>query len=177
MLQTTIARPEKNEYREYYGKYIAMVPDGDIIDILQSQNESTRRLLSGLSEAQAMHRYAPGKWSVKEVIGHLCDAERVFAYRAMRFARADQTPLPGFDEETYVPAGRFDERSLGSLVEEYGAVRGNTIALLRGLPDEASRRAGDANGAVMSVRALAYVIAGHEVHHISLLRERYGISG
>jgi hypothetical protein len=175
-MESTIARPEHGEYLEYYGPYIARVPDGHIVTILGEQLGDTRRLFSGLSDARAMHRYAPGKWSVKEVVGHVADAERVFAYRALRFARGDRTALPGFDERAWVPAGRFDARTIASLVDELGAVRDATVALFRGLPPEASLRAGEANGAAVSVRALAYIIAGHEAHHVAVLRERYGIS-
>lgn len=176
MNRATIARPEHGEYLEYYRTYIARVPDGDIVAILGEQLEGTRRLLSGLRDAQALHRYAPGKWSVKEVVGHVTDAERVFAYRALRFARGDRTALPGFDERAWVPAGRFDARTIASLADELGAVRNATVALFRGLPSEVSLRDGEANGAAVSVRALAYIIAGHEAHHVAVLRERYGIA-
>jgi hypothetical protein len=174
-MESAIARPAHGEYVEYYAPYIARVPDGNIVAILEKQREDTRRVLSGLHDAQAMHRYAPGKWSVKEVVGHVCDAERVFAYRALRFARGDRTALPGFDERAWVPAGRFDARTIASLVDELGAVRNATVALLRGLPHEASLQIGEANGAAVSVRALAFIIAGHEAHHVAVLRERYGV--
>ena len=123
-----------------------------------------------------MFRYQPGKWSVKEVLGHITDGERVFSYRALRFARADQTPIPGFDETKWVPAGHFDRRSLQDLVAEYEAVRAATLALFASFDDEALLRRGKANDAEVSVRALAHIIAGHELHHVGLLRERYGLS-
>lgn len=170
-----VDRPEANEYIEYYGRYISKVPRGDIVATLDAQGKETLRLLSGLSEAQALHRYAPGKWSVKEVIGHVCDTERVMGYRALRIARGDRTPLPGFDENVYVPAGSFDARSLASLLEELASVRSASVTLFRSLDETASRRMGEANGNPVSVRALAYIIAGHEAHHTGLLRERYGI--
>ncbi len=122
-----------------------------------------------------MHRYAPGKWSVKQVVGHLCDGERVFAYRALRFARADRTPLPGFDETLWVPEGNFDARPIDDLALEYRAVRSASIALFASLAPEALARIGVANDTPMSVRALAWTIAGHELHHRGLLIERYGL--
>ena len=173
MTTATIARPEETEYAPYYGKYIALVPDGDLIDVLAGQIEDTARLVGGVAERDAGYRYADGKWSIKEVLGHLADAERVFAYRALRFARGDATPLPGFDENAFVAHARFDARRLGELVGELRAVRAATVALFAGLaPDELARR-GVANQTEMSVRAIAYVIAGHERHHGAILRERY----
>ncbi len=174
MTTIRILPPEPGEYAPYYQKYVDQVSD-DIVGRLESQHASTHALLEHLTEQQAMHRYAPGKWSVKEVIGHLIDAERVFAYRALRFARADATELPGFDENAWVPEGRFDARSIGDLAAEFAAVRAATLALYHGLPESTHTRRGVANGNPMSVRALAMIIAGHEAHHVALLRERYGV--
>lgn len=168
----TIARPAPGEYLEYYGRYVDLVGD-DLFGTLRAGAESIRRLLEPLPESRGDHRYAPGKWSVKEVLGHLIDAERVFGYRALRFARNDQTPLPGFEQDDWVPLSGSDSRTLRSLLDEYRAVRGSTIALFENLPEEAWSRVGTANGARMSVRAAAYVIAGHEIHHGNVLRERY----
>jgi hypothetical protein len=176
-MTTVIERPEPGEYVEYYQQYISKVPPGDVLAALEGQIGATRRLLIGLSEQQAMSRYAPGKWSVKEVVGHLSDSERVMSHRALRFARGDRTPLPGFDENQYVPAGAFDARPLTSLVDEFAAVRAASLALFTSLDAAASRRQGEANGHPISVRALAYIIAGHELHHVALLRERYKIGG
>jgi uncharacterized damage-inducible protein DinB len=145
------------------------------LKILEDQGRETQQLLAGVSDAKALHRYAPGKWSVKEVVGHVTDTERVFCYRALRFARADDKPLQGFDENAWVPAGRFDARSLEDLAGELDAVRRATIALLRGLDTEALARRGTANNNPISVRALAWIIAGHERHHVGILHERYGI--
>jgi len=170
-------RPAAGEFIPYYGEYIGLVPAGNLAAILAAQQAATQRLLSALDDARALHRYAPGKWSVKEVIGHLADAERVFAYRALRFARADATPLAGFDESTYVPAGGFDRRPLRSMLDEFAAVRGSTQALFTGLDEAAWLRQGTANGAAISVRALGWIIAGHELHHLAILRERYGVGG
>jgi hypothetical protein len=170
---TMIERPKEGEYLAAYSRYIALVPEGDILSILAKQNESTLALLHGLSEGQAGFRYAPGKWSVKELVAHLSDAERIFAARALRFARADQTPLPGFEEDDYVRHGAFDRFTLADLGAGFGDVRRSTLSLLKLMPVEASLRRGKANNAEISVRALAYVIAGHELHHMNVLRTRY----
>jgi hypothetical protein len=148
----------------------------DALGALRAQSASTPRLLSGLSEAQAMHRYAAGKWSVKEVVGHIIDGERVFSYRALRIARADTTPLPGFDEEAWVPAAHFDRRPMPDLVADYQTVRAATVALFASFDEDALTRIGTANDQPVSVRALAHMIAGHELHHVGLLRERYGLT-
>jgi DinB superfamily len=168
-----IARPEEGEYIPYYGKYISLVPDGDLIESLRGQIGDTLALLRGIPEARASHRYAPGKWSIKEVVGHMADVERVMAYRALRVARDDKTPLPGFDENAYVPAANFEGRPLASLANEFARVRSATIAFLETLDAVAAARQGIANTASISARALAYIIAGHERHHVALLRERY----
>jgi hypothetical protein len=170
-----ISRPAPDEYFEYYGKYIEMVPGDDATPALRDQIGETVRLLKPLDEQKALHRYAPGKWSVKEVVGHLSDSERVFAYRALRMGRGDATPLPGYDENAFVPAGRFDARPLADIVHEFELVRAASIALFRGLDDEALLRRGTANDKRISVRALAWITAGHELHHRRLLIERYGV--
>src|SRR5690348_11292714 len=133
MTTVTVPRPEPSEYAPYYERYISKVPPGDLVKLLEDQRRETQRLLAGVSDETAMHRYAPGKWSVKEVVGHVTDTERVFCYRALRFARADDQPLEGFDEKAWVPAGRFDARSLDDLAGDLDAVRRATIALFRGL--------------------------------------------
>ncbi len=170
-----IAKPQPDEHLPYYGKYIALVGD-DALAAMRAGSASTPRLLSGVTESQAVFRYEPGKWSVKEVVGHVIDAERVFAYRALRFAREDRTPLSGFDENVWVPAGRFDRRPLKELVADYTAVRAATVALFGAFEEDALLRRGPANNAEVSVRALAHIIAGHEIHHVGLLKERYGLS-
>ena len=133
------------------------------------------RRFSAVTEAGAGHRYAHDKWSVREVLGHLCDAERIFAYRLLRIARADATPLEGFDENTYVPAGAFDNRALGDLIADWTATRSATIALVRGLPADAWARRGTANGKPVTATALAYIILGHVEHHLGVLHDRYGV--
>ncbi len=168
-----LARPDASEYAPFLGTYVAEVPEGDVLEILEEQGHGTQRLLAGLSETEGLHRYAPGKWSVKEVVGHLMDSERVFAYRALRFARADATALPGFDEQAWVPAGHFDARPLAALAAELDQVRRGTLALFRSFDPDTLARRGTANNHEISVRALAYVIAGHERHHLRILRERY----
>jgi hypothetical protein len=171
-------RPGPDEFGAFYAGYVARVPKGGIVDLLARQVEDTCRLLEGLPESRAEHAYAPGKWTIKEVVGHLADSERVFSYRALRFARGDGAELPGFDEKLYVPAGQFGARSLGSLLDELRAVRRSTVRLLASLPAEAWLRSGVASGHPVSVRALACITAGHELHHRAILEERYlGVEG
>lgn len=168
-------RPSKDEFAESYRAYVSLVPDGDIARILARQEVSTAYLLGRIREDRADHRYAPGKWSVREVMGHLADTERVMAYRMLRIARGDETPMAGFEETEYVRNGRFERRSLESLVNDIRTVRRATLSLVDQVDDETSIRVGIANDHPISVRALAYVIAGHELHHLSILRERYGV--
>jgi len=167
-------RPGADEYATYYARYLERVPPGDIVRTLEVGGREMAALLgSDFARARADYRYAEGKWSVKEVLGHVVDAERVFAYRMLRFGRGDTTPLPGFDQDVYVPAGEFDARSLASVLDEYLAVRSATLQLVHGLPESAWTRRAEASGFVMSVRALAHVIAGHELHHRAILEQRY----
>lgn len=173
MSNATALRPVAGEHAEYYGKYIALVPDGDVVATLERQIADTVALLRDFGEARAGHRYAPDKWSVRQVVGHLSDAERMFVYRATAFARGEQQPLPGFDENAYVAEGGFDARTLASVTEEFRSVRGATVTLLRGLDEAAWSHRGVANGNPISVRALAWIIAGHELHHGNILKERY----
>jgi hypothetical protein len=170
-----ISKPAAPEFNPYYGKYINLVGD-DALAALRAGGAATPRLLSGVGEPQAMFRYAPGKWSVKEVLGHIIDCERVFSYRALWIGRGDTTPLPGFEENLWVPAGRFDRRTLPEILTEYVAVRAATVALMSTFEEEDLVRVGTANEHPVSVRALVHIIAGHELHHVSLLRERYGLS-
>ncbi|HEY6947852.1 MAG TPA: DinB family protein [Gemmatimonadales bacterium] len=174
MTAPTIA-PAAGEYAPHYAGYIARVPQGDVLVRLRNQIAETAALLRPLDAAKARHRYAPGKWSVIEVLGHLADTERVMAYRALRVARGDETPLAGFDENVYVPAGEFERRPIADVVGEFEAVRAATVALLGGLPAAAWTRWGVANGQRVTVRALAHIIAGHELHHVDVLRSRYGV--
>jgi uncharacterized damage-inducible protein DinB len=170
-----ISKPEETEHAPYFGRYINMVPDGDILGTLAGQIGVTLTELRKISDEDSLHRYAPGKWSVREVVGHMIDAERIFAYRALRFARNDRTELASFEENDYVPAGEFDRRPWDELIDEFYAVRRSNIAMFRGLTEEAWMRSGIASDNEMSVRALAYVIAGHERHHLSIIREKYAV--
>jgi uncharacterized damage-inducible protein DinB len=174
---STLTLPAADEHAPYYGKYISLLQTDDVLAALEKQAISTAKLLAATPESMGSHRYAEGKWSVKEVVGHLIDGERIFAYRALRFGRADTTDLPGFEENEYVPAGKFDRRTLADLAAEFAAVRVTTLALFRGFDAEALLRRGTANGQPVTVRALGAIIAGHEVHHVGLLRERYGLKG
>lgn len=173
-LLVTPPSADDGEYLPYYAKYVALVPTGDLLATLESQLADTVAVLDGIGEARAGHRYAPGKWSVRELVGHVIDTERVFTYRALAAARGEGAALPGFDENAYVAAADFDARTLGSLLGEWTAVRRATLALFRNLDDGALARRVVANGAPMSARAAAWIVAGHELHHRRLLVERYG---
>lgn len=166
-------RPAGDEYAPYYGTYINKVADGDIVATLTGQVAGTLAFLRAIPDERAGHRYAPGKWSIREVVGHLSDAERVFAYRALRFGRGDTTPLPGFDENEFMKRARLDDRSYASLVDEFAAVRHATVALFDGFFPEEWTRHGSASGKDVSVRALAWIVAGHELHHVDVLKTRY----
>lgn len=173
MENVTVMRPAESEYAPYYGKYIALVPEGDVVATLASQLENTLALLGGITEERGNFRYADGKWSIKELIGHVSDTERVFGYRLLCFARNDQTPLPGFEQDGFVSNADFGAYRLSELAEEFAHVRRANLLLLRHLPPDAWLRSGEASGFQVSVRALAHIIAGHEAHHMQILRERY----
>lgn len=176
MSTLSLARPAPDESAPFYHGYIAQVPGEHVGKYLADQLPELERLMVPLDDTAARARYAPGKWSVKEVLGHLADSERIFSYRLLRVARGDTTPLPGFDENAYVPAGQFDARPLASIVRELGTLRWSTIALMEGLAPDAWTRLGQASGKTVSARALAYIIAGHTAHHMRVLRERYHLS-
>jgi hypothetical protein len=167
--------PASQEFAPFYGRYISTVLGADLRPVLAGQPEILRVACAGLSEAGALHRYAEGKWSVKEVVGHIGDAERVFSYRALRIARGDVTPLAAFDENAYVAAAAFDRRPLGDLVDDFETVRRQTLSLLAGLDAEAWERTGTASGHTISVRALFHICAGHARHHLRLLGSRYDL--
>jgi uncharacterized damage-inducible protein DinB len=168
-----IARPQAGEYAPYYERYISLIADNDILATLDRQRRETVLLLSGLSEEQGDFRYAPDKWSAKQVLGHVCDTERIFAYRALRIARGDATPIEGFEQDEYVKNGPFARHALAEVIEDYIAVRRATISLLRSLEEAAWSRRGTANKNEVTVRAIAYTIAGHELHHRRILQEKY----
>ncbi len=173
MTPTAIARPRDDEYGPYYAGYIARVPQGDVRELLAEQVAATLRLIASIGEERGAYRYAPGKWSIKEVLGHLIDVERIMGYRALRIARGDPTPLPGFEQDDYVRQGGFDRRTLRDLGAEFDAVRQATLHLFRHLDEDALGRRGTADGVSITPRALAYIIAGHELHHVEILRARY----
>jgi uncharacterized damage-inducible protein DinB len=168
-----VSRPAADEYNAYYDRYISKVPDGDIVRQLATQVSSTLELLESIPESKGDHRYAEGKWTVKESILHVIDAERIFGYRALRVARGDKTPLPGFEQDEFVPFSRAAERTLRDLAAELGHVRRASVALFEHLDEEAMSRRGTASNSPVTPRALAYIIAGHELHHVQILRERY----
>lgn len=171
---TTAVRPEAAEVPQFCAGYVAKIRDGeDIMAVLADQLEEVPAWFGRIPESRGGYRYAPGKWSIRQVLGHLSDVERVFAYRALRFARGDATPLPGFDEDAWAPQGGADERTLADLAAEWADVRRATIALFRGLPSSAWDRRGLSSGKEISVRALAYATAGHVRHHVEVLEERY----
>lgn len=166
-------RPSAGEYAPYFEKYVALVKAPDVLGLLEAQSRELQGLLSPLSEAQGGSRYAPDKWTIKESLGHVVDAERVFSYRALRIARGDQTPLASFDQDGFVKAGNFDARSLADLLDEHAAVRRASLALYRSFAEEAWDRRGVASTKEITVRALIYITAGHELHHLNLFRDKY----
>ncbi len=168
-----IERPGSNEHSPYYQRYIDLVPAGDILEILSRQVVETRRFLESIGEEKSKRRYAPGKWSIREVVGHLSDTERVFGYRALRFSRNDPTPLPSFEQDDFVRAGNADGRRLGGLLDEFEAVRRATLALYGGMSEEMLARGGTASGSYISVRSIPFIAAGHELHHVRVIREKY----
>jgi hypothetical protein len=166
-------RPGTNEYADYYEKYVSLVPEGDIAETLARQLDESLATYRSVSEEQARFRYAPDKWTIKQAMGHVCDAERVFSYRATAFARGDRNPLPGFDQDEWIPFADSDQRSWTSLIEELKAIRGSTVALFRSLSDQALARRGTASGKEVSVLALGFIAAGHERHHLTVLKTKY----
>ena len=170
----TIARPDTTEYAPYYQGYVSLVPtEGDILDLLEHQLGDTVALFAGVPEEKGAYRYAEGKWSIKEIVGHLVDSERVFAYRALTFARGEAGPLPSFDQDTFVANGGFADRALRDLVGEFVHVRRANLHMFRGFTAEAWTRDGVASIGRVTVRALPFIIAGHERHHVRILREKY----
>lgn len=166
-------RPEAGEFAEYYGKYIAKVPGTDVAAILESERLHMSRLLAGRSERDGNFRYAPGKWTIKDILGHVTDGERIFTYRALRIARGDETPLSSFEQDDYVKNGAFASRTLADLAQEFDAVRGASISLFRSFDDAAWGRRGVASQKPVTVRALGFITAGHQIHHRMILEESY----
>lgn len=166
-------RPGPDEYNPYYHTYIALVPDGNLLQELSGQHGVTQQALRRLTEAQALFRPAPAEWSTKQVLGHLIDTERIFAYRLLRFARGDAAPLRGYEQGPYVDAARFDALPLADLLDEFAAVRAGNVLMIAGLDEPAWKRGGTASDNPVTVRALGWTIAGHERHHLLSLREKY----
>ncbi|HUP59545.1 MAG TPA: DinB family protein [Thermoanaerobaculia bacterium] len=166
-------KPASTDYGSWYAGYVSLVPEDDVLSAIEQQSSETQKLISSLDHARAAYRYAEGKWSVKEVIGHVTDAERVFGYRAMCIARGEKNSLPGFDENSYMKDSGFDDWRIGDLAEAYAMMRRANIVMFRNLPAEAWERRGLANQNEITVNAIAYIIVGHERHHVKVLRERY----
>lgn len=167
------ARPQANEYASYYGKYVNLVPEGNILEILSDQILSVEKLFSGITEEKSKFRYSEGKWSIRELLGHITDTERVFAYRALRFSRNDKTALPGFEQDDFVPNSNHTNVLLKDLVEEFVLVRKSNIKLFESFTDEMWLRTGTASENTMSARAVAFNLAGHLIHHSNVLKEKY----
>jgi hypothetical protein len=169
-----IQKPAAGEYKDYSAAYISKVPDdGMVLQYLQTDFETIRTLVIDLPEEKLLSAYAPGKWTLKEILVHMMDTERIFAYRALRIARNDKTDLPGFEQDEYTPYLYANERSIANIMEEYGLQRKSTVALFSNFDESAFTRTGFANGAPLSVRAALYIIAGHELHHLQIIREKY----
>jgi hypothetical protein len=168
-----ITRPQANEYAPYYKNYITLVPDGSLLEFLASQGESFASLLRTLPESKLLHRYAEGKWSIKDIAQHVIDSERIFAYRALSIARNDPHALPGFEENDYAAVANADDRNGEALAEDFTTARASTIALYKSFDESALTRKGIANNQPITVRSLGYIIAGHGLHHINVIKERY----
>lgn len=168
-----ISRPELAEFPEDFNQYIALVPGNDLLGYLDTQTESVASLANTLSEEQLLYRYAEGKWSVKDIFCHLIDCERIYNYRALCIARGDKTELPGFEENDYAKTAHADARQISDIIAEYRSVRAASIELFRSFDDTMLMRSGIANNSLRSVRAIGYSLAGHEIHHLNVIRERY----
>jgi uncharacterized damage-inducible protein DinB len=169
----TQKRPQSSDYAPNFANYVLQVPDGDFLEILESQLRTMTRLLQPLTDKQADFSYAPGKWSIKEILGHINDAERIFAYRLLRIARGDQTPLPGFEQDDYIKTANSSARKLSSLLEEFASIRRASITLICSLDDASLLRQGTASGKEISALALAFILAGHALHHQKILEQLY----
>lgn len=169
-----IAKPAADEFAPYAIQYIGLLPDdGKVLQHLDTNFEIVKTFVSDLSPEKLLYRYAEGKWTIKEILVHIVDDERIYAYRALRFARGDSTELPGFEQDDFALRSKANERPLEQIFAEYAAVRRSTIEMFAGFPDEGFDRRGRADGNVMSVRAAAYHIAGHELRHLNIIKEKY----
>jgi len=168
-----MTRPAASEYDPYYERYISLIDGDDPVSALKSQPAQLRELLSGQSEEKGSHTYDDGKWTIKEVLSHLIDGERIFAYRAMRISRGDETPIEGFEQDGYIENSHANERSFADLLDEFELLRRANLSQFRMLADADWSRSGTANNVNISVRALAFIMAGHIAHHMNILRDRY----
>lgn len=166
-------RPSQDEYHPFYENYVKTVPEGAFLSTFKHESAQTAKLLASLTEAQWDHSYAPGKWTIKELLVHMMDSERVFAYRCLRIARGDQTPLPGFEQDDYTPTSEANARTSQNILTEWTALRASTLAFLNNLTPTMIERTGTASGATVSVRALGYMLMGHELHHRNIINDRY----
>ncbi len=174
-MPATAIRPEASEYPPFYAGYVASVPGTDPVHALKIAGEEIAGIIARIPEDRGAYRYADGKWTIKTLLGHVIDAERIFSYRALRLARGDSTPLPGFDENEFAKTAGSDDRTIASLADEFAQVRASTVRLFASLPDDAWPRAGVVNNGHVTVRALGFIAAGHASHHLRVLRERYGV--
>ena len=170
-----VPRPAPSEYAPAFARYVSLVPETDVMAVLESQGDEVRRVARSIPADRETFRYAPGKWSVREILGHMGDGERVFGYRAFCISRGDKASLPGFEEDDYVAAADYDRHAASILAEDFAALRASNLAVLGRLPGETWANVGTANGTAISLRAIAYVMAGHFRHHVGVLRSRYGV--
>jgi uncharacterized damage-inducible protein DinB len=168
--------PPQNEYASFYHRYLAPLPDGEILDILRAQEQELARVAAGVAPERETFAYGPDKWTVRQLFTHVCDAERIFAYRALCISRGDTTPLPGFDENAYAARAPFASRPLRDIAEELTLLRRANVQMFAALDDDAWTQIGNANGHPISVRAIAWIMAGHARHHLGVLREKYGVA-
>ncbi len=171
-----ISRPAEAEFAPYYGRYVSLVPEPDIAAAMREQVLHVRRVAAVVTLEKETYRYADGKWSIREVVGHMIDAERVFGYRAFCISRKEGAPLPSFDENSYVAQSLYDQRPLSDLLEEFAVLRNANLAFLRRLSDSQWKNVGTASSSTVSVRALVYIMVGHVRHHLNVLRDKYGLS-
>ncbi|MGX6444935.1 DinB family protein [Neobacillus sp. K501] len=168
-----LQRPLEKEYPHYYEPYVSLVPEGDLVEILKESLQQTVNLFEGISEETGLFRYAPGKWSIKEVLGHITDTERIMSYRLLRVSRGDQTPLAGFNENDYVAAAQTNELPMANILNDFITTRNATITQIQNTPIGAWETTGNANGMEITTRSIAYIIAGHQMHHCNIVKERY----
>jgi hypothetical protein len=173
MSNPLLSRPDASEYFEYYGKYIQLVPENDVVQAMASKIDRTLEYIRALPATSGDKRYSPGKWSVKEVVGHIIDIERLFGARALFFARSTPGPLPGIEQDDWMKVAGFSERSLNDLSNEFESVRRSSLHFFRNLDEKAWMRKGIASNREFTVRAIAYIIVGHERHHLEILKTRY----